>query len=365
VTHFFFMNYGYDTKTGHLFVVRGLLADISYAGQYIHTSDIPDELSEVRDAIDRQPNTSRLVSGAKQLENLFLTPELAAWHGAYFLSGMNKKRILILHYDKQGNLNSVLRMFDNIYVPVTYEPSLISYANALIFSGHFQKYIDEFPLSNPVYACPLHDEIEALGALVAGMPELRTRRVDFFKENDQPLFEDVETKVFDPVLDDDCLGQMALAINQGCVVYNDTRRGIGNNGFYNTYLSKTPLINEPICLMTSLQAKEFFPDLPLIFRYYVCSCLPMKVKTTPELAKVIGRDISSVFLRVVGPYDHELRSFLGFAHKGSHQSGIVFGASSVELYPKTNIYWFLRKRVYKLSVQEFANKRGKRCSKKV
>jgi hypothetical protein len=341
------MNYGYDTKTGHLFVTDG--RDVSYRGRH---AQLPDEFSPVHTGV-------RFVTGKK----VCLTPQLAAWYGACFLSGMqNKKRLLALHYGEE--LHAAFHL-DDVYVPVIYEPSFVICTDGLVFSGHFD--VESFPfkgISAPVYACPLHDEVMALGALVAGMPTMRSHRVSFFKNNDDPSLKSVDVRVFDSVLEDDCLGQMALAVNRGCVVYNDTKRGIGDKSFYGAYLSQTPLMNEPVCLMTPLQAKNFFPNLPLALRYYVCSCLPVRVQTTPELAKVVGRDVPSVFLRVAGPYDHELRTFLGFLRHGS-QHGLVFSASTVNMDSQANIHWFLHSKAYRLTVEEFADKATTRQSKRV
>ena len=276
--------YGYDGR--HLFCFD---EDIRYQG----VTGVP-------------PAESRLVGEERMA---------ARFTGSYFLSG---RRDPSFNVWADGEATSFVMSFwkDGIIQHgAMSNPGDISYLVPICLNGPIihqpdmlATFCGAYP-SSTVFVCPVDEELAALGALVRDMPP---RRVFIAEHNTDEL--PYESQAYDPKLEDDCYGRMALLVAQGMPAHNDIYAGSGSTPFYGNTLCNAvnPDIDIPVVMVRSQSMNKYFPETPISAKHFAATSMPVTMKTSNEFRRAANTDAELVSVLVASDFIPGSPEFMRF-----------------------------------------------------
>ena len=219
--------------------------------------------------------------------------------GSYFLSGRKEPAFNVWSDGEQAI--HVLSRWSNGEVKHTLlkEPGAISHLVPVCVSGPIvrqpdmmRQFCDTF-WSASIFACPIVEELAALGVTVDGVEPRRAFVPSPY--TDELSFDSQE---YDENLDGDCYGRMAALVRQGMAVDNQIYNGPGAWPFYGSILANKvdPDIEVPTFMVKSKSMVKYFPDTVVSAKNYAATTVPVLMRASDEFKKSTGcsKDMVSV-----------------------------------------------------------------------
>jgi hypothetical protein len=318
--------YGYDERGRHLFRYDG---DIHYEG----VSDSP-------------PSGTLLVA-----ENEMATQ----FTGGYFLSGRTDPAFniwadgdetsFVMSYIRDGKiehgqLNSPTPV--SHLVPICLHGSIVR--NPFLVAEVCKAYP-----SSTVFACPVVEELSALGALVG---EMRPRRAFLGVPNTGELSgEQIE---YESNLDADCYGRMANSLLKGHAVWNQIYKGPMAGPFFGNILTNVvhPEIDVPVFMVRQSSMDEYFPDTPISAKYYAATTVPVAMKPSDKFKKATNCDKDLVSVMVSSDFIPGVADFMRFRQLMSGKDWVCV-CPNMLVMPFKTMPVFRYNKAYKVPTEEY------------
>ncbi len=310
------MRYGYSFNTKDLFSFDE--SKFKYLGK--------KDYSEV--GISEIHNGSVFFDDAtKEIQNI--DDNYAYMLGAYYLSGATSGRSIIIFSDGTTTVSFVVidsKKEINIipfnlkeYNKKDINESVVVCGNVCNIPSQVADIANEFKF-NPIYFCPIIDELSAFGALFVGLRKkfyMPPKRVQFWERNIKEIVDVPEFMEFDENLQDynEPYGKLAYAVcKQGKKSLNQIKNGIGISPFYDKVISTEILSDEPLFVVSYGDMEKYFPDEYISTRGFAATSVPVMLKNTDSFKKDSKYDMDSVkIFAVVSEYSDAL-VFFNFGH---------------------------------------------------
>jgi len=310
------MKYGYNFNTKDLFVFDG--SNIKYVGKKNH-SEVG--ISEVHGG------SIFFDDDSKEIQNV--DDNYAYMLGAYYLSGATSGRAIIIFSDGTTTVSfvvidskkeiSIIPFNLKEYNEKDFNESVVVCGNVCNIPSQVSEIANEFKF-NPIYFCPIVDELSAFGALFVGMRKksyMPPKRVQFWERNFKEIKEVPEFMEFDESLQDynEPYGKLAYAVcKHGKKSLNQIKNGIGISPFYSKVISTEILSDDPVFLVSYEHMEKYFPDEYISARGFAATSVPVMLNNTDSFKKDSKYDGSKVnVFAVVSEYSDAL-VFFNFGH---------------------------------------------------
>jgi hypothetical protein len=208
------------------------------------------------------------------------------------------------------------------------------------------KKCEQHPTSR-VYACPIVDELSALGVLVRHADVKRPYRVQLFWQNTESI--DAEYNEFDPALDGDGYGRMADLVTHGLFPVNEMMWTVGISPFYGKVLHRDWL-PESQMIVRRVDVDRLFPSVPVSAKNYAATSVPVMMETTRQFRAETGYNGPFVNVFVSTDYVPGVSVFMRF-YKTLSNKGYVY-ASGLGRMKSNCIPVFRSNRAYRAKVAE-------------
>jgi hypothetical protein len=314
------MKYGYDRKSGALF---SLNRDFQYEG---------------RAAVSPE---GAAVSEDGQIDDTVGCAFLSGWDGIFVVvwsDGQTEKLSLCGRDRKTG-------LWVGCGIPASEKMS----KHPVCVCGPVVRYPDKiaeicgrFPVSR-MYVCPMVDELAAFGVLVR-TTVARPRRIYFAVNNTARI--DAESRLFDPKLEGDGLGKMADYVAQGAPVLNEMMTVVGVSPFYGRVLHNGAF-GKQTCIVRMAEMDKLFPQEPVSAKSYAVTMVPVRMKTTPQLAEKTSVKAEYVDVFAATDYVPGVTVFMRF-HHAICRKGIVWTTQRESLPPLPGLLVFRSDREYRV-----------------
>jgi hypothetical protein len=252
--------------------------------------------------------------------------------GAYYLSGATSGRSVVIFSDGATTVSFVVvdnKKEINI-IPFNIKnfndsnESIVVCGNVCNIPSQVTNIANEFKF-NPIYFCPIIDELAAFGALFVGMRKklyMPPKRVQFWERNTKEIEGVPEFMEFDENLQDynEPYGKLAYAVcKHGRKSLNQIKKGIGISPFYDKVISTEILSDEPLFIVNYKNMEKYFPDEYISTRGFAATSVPVMLKNTDDFKRDSKYDGSEVkIFAVVSEYSDALVFFnFGYSMSGS------------------------------------------------
>lgn len=294
--------HGYDEKSGHLFTWD---REFVYAGRATNP-----------------PGSSFVVGDENRIQFCMA--------GAFFLGGVPNRTSV---FWSDGRDERIADLFiDSSFLVCLTRCTPPSKTDRIVLCGpgvaipeFVASFCDRFP-TNPIYVCPLVDELAAFGALVAGLFALDLdwpRRANLF----QPFVEslDGEGREYDQTLPGDGYGRMALAVSQGAIVVNQMMTGPGLSAFYGRMLAAKPVFPKSVYIINADCIDIFLPTTPVSLKVFAATNVPVVAKVSARFREVTGHQDDEAVVFVASDFIDGLGDFMRFYGAMTKQGVIASG----------------------------------------
>lgn len=345
------MDWGYDTRTRHLFSYGD---EVAYEGR-VEAADLPVKLAEEGPVgFDDRGGVCPL------------TEREAAWTGAHFLSGHTYPLCLNIYSPSADLVHRAITRYSEggvRHVPMPFEAGLgvkvpICLSGAVCgFPDVLADFGRHYPHSS-IYACPLIDELTALGALIEGRrrssPET-PRRLLLGRPNEGVL--PFPSRPYEKKLGADAYGRMAFCISRADMpALNQVLDCVGLSPFYGRVLFKRDVFPaDPVFLVKVSKVEDYFPHEPVSLRNYLASSCPVRLRNTDKFAEDAVYAEENVDVFCVTSVFPDILTFMNFAELfgeerivASYDPKSVLVDNSIPVFRYNRVYsgipelWFTR-----------------------
>ncbi len=326
------MKYGYDFKTKNVFRFDG--SKFNYLGKKDHKEIGMSESYSGSVYFD---------SDSKEVK--CIDDNYAYMLGAYYLSGATQGRAIVIFSDGITTVSFIVidgRKEINIipfnlkdYSKKDSNEAIVVCGNICNIPSQVADIANEFKF-NPIYFCPIVDELSSFGALFVGMrgkTYMPPKRVQFWERNTKEIEDVPEFMEFDEILQDynEPYGKLAYAVcKYDKKALNQIKIGIGISPFYDKIISTETLSDDPVFIINYKHMEEYFPDEYISTRGFAATSVPVILKNTDKFKKdsKCGKDKIKIFA-IVTEYSDSL-VFFNFGYS-------MAGTKIVSAYDKSSL----------------------------
>ena len=327
---------GYDPLTGHSFTWD---KEFKYAGR-----------------VNSPPGSSLSVKNGAEFRFA------ASLQGAYFLSGY-REPAWVFYADTKERATLAIIDETGIFAVEQTEPR-VGLTDRMILCGpkvadpaYVGAFCARFPC-NPLYVCHLTDELPAFGILAhelvfRGLE--KPRRVPLL----HPITDDMPSvfqEEFDPKLNGDVYGRMALVLNRGFIAMNEVMAGPGLSFFYGRILSWKSVFNNPVYVLSFQTLQMFLPLAPISLKLYAATSVPVLAPVSDDFRKATGHEGDTAVIGVANDFIPGLGDFIHF-HGAMGKSGIFCSGMILPSEITGNFPVFRYNKMHVTDAREYLEKR--------
>jgi hypothetical protein len=287
----------------------------------------------------------------------------ACWAGAFFLAA-NRSPAWVFYASDDGEVVSIVIVDSDGMLGVQQKRSNVSLTDRVVLCGPKVKdpawvasFCQRFP-TNPMYVCPLVDELPAFGvlakALVAQGKDWPRRAVLF-----QPVTEELpalSSKEYEDNLDGDAYGRMVWAMSKGMMVFNDVMTGPGISFFHGRMLAMRAAFPENVYVINSESIMSFIPHSPVSLKLYAATSVPVLARVTDDFCKATGHQGDHAVVAVASDFIPGIVTFLHFY--GAVTKGGVFCTGMISSDGmKGKLPVFRYNKMYLVDAQKYAERK--------
>ena len=285
-------------------------------------------------------------------ENADVVP--ASVVGAAFVCG--RKECLVMHLESDGA--KTFWWVKGATAESLPEPKP-DFTTDLVICGQGVSYPELLSATCTVYpgeivsVCPLVGPLPAFGVVVGTLIQrgLERARIGLFYESvDGDL--DMEAQEFDMRLGADGIGRMAYLMKSGMPVLNQMMRTPCMSPFYGRIIASGKWWGEPIFLMRSQSAAEYFPSEQLSVRNFAASWAVVSVDNTDKFSLASGWGKEKVRLCVAAEYIPELPTFMKYLQSMTGKDFIASSSTKAIPVPR-EIPLFRYNKAYSIGPEQF------------
>lgn len=243
-----------------------------------------------------------------------LTPEKAAALGAVFTCNINTNNGLMVYHD--GKMYLFYHRNDEvIFCDVEYHTKIKAFPTLVCTSKPPLELIENNPtLFIHVARLPL-EHLIALGQTIIQISPVQLKKayIELYKPNEnKPKEACQEREEVETYLDGYWGGRMASDVSKMRLVVNQRFNTYENDSFLGRILSKDPLDDNPIWLLSTDNLHKVFPELTLAWRS-LGSSIPIEISNNERFHKKTNWGKDRITIHIIGPKESEdKQSFLRF-----------------------------------------------------
>jgi len=280
------MRFGYDKSTGALFSWEH---DLRFEGKV------------------KQPPDGAFVSESRIEDDMIGAAFMSGWSGTFIVlhsDGFNE-HVCLMGFDLRTGYwigKDIPKNQLRSSLPICICGPIVSSPERMAAKCY------QYPTSR-MYACPVVDEISAIGALLRNVDVKRPCRTQLFWDNTDEI--GAEHKDFDPSMDGDGYGRMADLVAHGLFAVNEMMKTVGVSPFYGKVLHRDCL-PESQMIVRRVDVDRLFPSIPVSAKNYAAVSVPVMMETTSQFRAETGYNGPFVSVFVSTDYVPGVSTFMRF-----------------------------------------------------
>jgi hypothetical protein len=283
----------------------------------------------------------------------------ASLAGAFFLSGSRNPSWLFYASDTEEYV-AIAVIDDSGILVVIQKEAKVSLLDRVILCGPKVKdpafvgsFCSRFP-TNPMYVCPMTDELPAFGVLarelLADGDEWPRRVFTFRPKTDEMMA--LSSAAYDDNLNGDAYGRMAYIMGQGSLVKNEIMDGPGVSFFYGQMLARLPVFHDSVYIINPESLPVYLPKAPVSLKLYAATSVPVLAAVSDDFRKITGHTEEKAVVATASDFIPGLGTFIHF-HGAMTKSGIFCSGTVGSANIKGKLPVFRYNKVYVVDAKKY------------